>query len=401
MGSAYARENLTYHDRDSLLETIDAAGLLEREESLYDFYLHAIAALLDEPPAEAPPFMSTLAWRVKSCNTALGGWAQLRHTWALQAKQTVRFASGSMPPPGFVEPDPDFFARMGDLADMTLWLLDYSGVFSGSYAGVIAILEEAQKVLQDVATEEDAKETLRRMSREHRQAEDLLSIARPRERMSRVVPQRQEEESRGVRDRERTELGEVIEKRERFATLIAQLKDEGRGLDEEQRRMIAKYTHELGPLWNRFALLCRRLEALSYKQLFGAPLSSGDRRFFGTYGRALAEIMFHGEEARFTPKDDAPRIVDVYANPNYTPVRYLEVGIARPRRFFVLYPWEGRDLLCVGAILPYYEFTSTERLSDQEWRALLDSDQRPAVPEWARPLYRGGALGQPDAVLGR
>jgi len=60
----------------------------------------------------------------------------------------------------------------------------------------------------------------------------------------------------------------------------------------------------------------------------------------------------------------------------------LHVGIGRPVALYVLYPWNGGTVLCRGAVLPYHEFVSQTRLTDGEWRALLDSDKRPTAPEW-------------------
>ena len=62
--------------------------------------------------------------------------------------------------------------------------------------------------------------------------------------------------------------------------------------------------------------------------------------------------MLYGGNSYLTPRDDAPRVVDVYANPQES--GYLHVGIARPRKMYVLYPWKGKTVLCEGAILPYY-----------------------------------------------
>jgi hypothetical protein len=42
-------------------------------------------------------------------------------------------------------------------------------------------------------------------------------------------------------------------------------------------------------------------------------------------------------------------------------------------------------------VLPYYEFQHPRRLTDAEWKTLLDSRERPPLPEWIQPLAgRGG-----------
>ena len=43
------------------------------------------------------------------------------------------------------------------------------------------------------------------------------------------------------------------------------------------------------------------------------------------------------------------------------------------------------EILCQGSVMSYYEFDSKVRLTDEEWRRLLDSPQAPAQPEWIRP----------------
>ena len=104
--------------------------------------------------------------------------------------------------------------------------------------------------------------------------------------------------------------------------------------------------------------------------------------------------MLYGGNAYLSPNDDAPRIVDVYANP-YIPKGYLHVGIARPRAIYVLYPWQGNQILCKGAVLPYYEFGYDGRLTDAEWKRLLDSDGRPALCDWLKPIIGENGISKP------
>ena len=59
----------------------------------------------------------------------MSGWSQIRHTWTLQAKQTVHTIGGALEnlPSGFVEPEPEFFARLGELVELTQLLLARCG----------------------------------------------------------------------------------------------------------------------------------------------------------------------------------------------------------------------------------------------------------------------------------
>ena len=77
------------------------------------------------------------------------------------------------------------------------------------------------------------------------------------------------------------------------------------------------------------------------------------------------------------------RIVDVHSAPG---AGYLEVGIGRATAIYILYPWQGKLILCKGAVMPYYEFISDSRLTDSEWKNRLDSGQKPEVPNWIKPV---------------
>jgi hypothetical protein len=138
---------------------------------------------------------------------------------------------------------------------------------------------------------------------------------------------------------------------------------------------------DLDSRWETLATLCRRLETLAHKQLRGAPFGKEEDRFIEHYGATLAQVMFYDGNSYVDPRDDAPRVVDVFSNPNTGKV--LEVGVARPRAVYVLYPVKGNEVLCRGAVVPYYEFAHGDRLTDAQWKSLLDSPERPKTPEWS------------------
>ena len=298
LGSDFAREAIEDPQKTNLLQAIDSCVALfsgdgfQPEDltaghNLIHQYLNALKALVDAPENDAPDFMKNAAWKIKSCNTVLAGWAQLRHTWSLQAKTTVHCLGMMEAPAGFVEPEPEFFSRMADLASTSRILLEHANAFAPN--------------------------------------DDAISS-----------------------------------------------------------------NFNLDDLWVRFEIVCRRLEALAHKQLRHGNLNASEIAFIQDYGSTLAGIMFYGGNAYLIPQDDAPRVADVFDNPQQR--GYLHVGIARPRRLYVLYPWKGRHVLCEGAILPYYEFVSTSRLTDETWITRLDSPERPSIPRWFAPVVNGGAL---------
>ncbi|MFO7898757.1 MAG: DUF3160 domain-containing protein [Planctomycetota bacterium] len=92
--------------------------------NLYWSWLYALKALLEVPHDGYPTFMGTDAWLDKQVNAALGSWAQLRHDTILYAKQSYTMTATGMPArprmvEGYVEPVPEFYARLLALTRMT------------------------------------------------------------------------------------------------------------------------------------------------------------------------------------------------------------------------------------------------------------------------------------------
>lgn len=375
LGSAFARKTLTAADKKQLLETIDWCRPYLHGDSLYLNYLHALEALLDAPERGAPDFMKNDAWQAKSCNTALGGWAQLRHTWALQAKQTVHYACVTMVPEGFVEPEPEFFSRMADLAAATRRLLKDSGAFNADYADAIEAIGRFKAILERVKDENELDEALKRLPLEDRMAMEL-----PRTLIEMVRPQVKSGSKEYFRQKARW-----------LDAVVMNIKKGQLGGLPRIKAVLQEYDFDLEPLWGTFEQVSRSLEAIARKQLNGVELDSRETGFIRGYGEICARIMLYGGNSYVKPTDDAPRVVDVYANPQER--GYLHVGVARARRIYVLYPWQGRTILCQGAIMPYYEVVTKSRLTDKTWQDMLDSPQCPSIPKWMSPVVNGGCLG--------
>ena len=66
--------------------------------------------------------------------------------------------------------------------------------------------------------------------------------------------------------------------------------------------------------------------------------------------------------------------------------RSLSECVGRPRRLYVLYPWNGGEILCRGSVMSYYEYWESGPLTDEEWKAKLDSKDAPAQPAWIEPI---------------
>lgn len=98
---------------------VDSYGDDFWNESVYASWLKAIRTLnpkSDVERAKLPQFMQTAAWNQEKMNTQLASWAQLRHDNLLYAKQSYSGMAGCSNPLGYVEPIPEFYEAIKDLA---------------------------------------------------------------------------------------------------------------------------------------------------------------------------------------------------------------------------------------------------------------------------------------------
>jgi hypothetical protein len=91
-------------------------------QNLYWSWLYAFQPVIQPKDARFPAFMQTNAWTRKDLHTALGSWTELKHDTILYAKQVMAEMGGGAPenpPHGYVEPNPEAYARLWALARMT------------------------------------------------------------------------------------------------------------------------------------------------------------------------------------------------------------------------------------------------------------------------------------------
>jgi len=115
-------------------------------ENLYWSWLHSLRPLLEIKGEGYPVFMQNTAWADKDLNTFLGSWTELRHDTILYAKQSYTLkATSIMPQPekvkGYVEPQPEVFARLAALAKQMRTGLDGRGLLNAEYRDKLMRLE--------------------------------------------------------------------------------------------------------------------------------------------------------------------------------------------------------------------------------------------------------------------
>jgi len=185
-------------------------------------------------------------------------------------------------------------------------------------------------------------------------------------------------------------VAEVFEQRFQQAGLLRPYS--GAELDEACSAWNSGDTSALGRLylidrWSALLKVARSTERLCLRQGAHLPADPEDARlisflydslFFATTGQGGGFMGASGQ----IPPDLAPQVVPIWSNP--TTRATLHAAVGRPRWMWVLYPWEGRPVLCRSAALTYFEFAEPDghRVTDAEWKARLDSKTPPPPPAW-------------------
>ncbi|MCU0540803.1 MAG: DUF3160 domain-containing protein [Oscillatoriaceae cyanobacterium Prado104] len=167
------RDGLNYqHNLAAVRNVIDGQDEVVWEENIYMNWL-ATLRQLSAPTIDVkyPEVMRTRAWAMKTVNTQLASWTQLRHDTILYAKQSY---SGFMCeyPAGFVEPRREFwerFEKMGVLAADLIEKTPFPERFKDiqkkqaehfqNFAQTLAILKKiaVKELAQEKLTEEESK----------------------------------------------------------------------------------------------------------------------------------------------------------------------------------------------------------------------------------------------------
>lgn len=132
-------------------------------QNLYWSWLYALKPIF-EPKGEAyPEFMRTDAWARKDLQTALSSWTELKHDTILYSKQVMAEMGGGPgdpPPHGYVEPNPEAYARLLALAQMTYQGLQARELLGQNTLANLNNLIDQLKFLLDISQKELAGEAI-------------------------------------------------------------------------------------------------------------------------------------------------------------------------------------------------------------------------------------------------
>jgi hypothetical protein len=126
-------------------------------QNLYWSWLYSFQPIIAPKGSAYPPFMQTQAWTRKDLQTALGSWTELKHDTILYAKQVMAEMGGGgpeVPPHGYVEPNPQAYARLLALVQMTEDGLQSRNLLSDLTRGNLDNLVSELKFLQDISERE-------------------------------------------------------------------------------------------------------------------------------------------------------------------------------------------------------------------------------------------------------
>lgn len=120
------RDGLNYqHNLAAVRNVIDLQDKKVWEENLYNNWLGTIRELSAQTTDKKyPEVMRTKAWAMKSLNTQLASWTQLRHDTILYVKQSFTAGVSCYYPAGYVEATPEFWARLEKMATLASELLE-------------------------------------------------------------------------------------------------------------------------------------------------------------------------------------------------------------------------------------------------------------------------------------
>jgi hypothetical protein len=314
MGSARAYQHLDrmgeteYKDYDAQMDKMQVwlSGLSVEEwtETLYNSWLYCFHPLLDVPGGGYPAFMTSLAWVDKQLNTVLGSFAELKHDTILYAKQAYAELGGGPPPPppapprGYVEPVPEFYARLAALTDMTRDGLNKRGL----------LVEQDDASLQ--------------------------------------------------------RLSELV----RSFQTMAEKELRGEPLTDEEYATIRFYGGELEHL------------------TMASASTPGEEQ--GVGGQVMPE-----EEPQAAVIADVATDPDPNGDGTANPI-VLEVAVGRINHLYAVVPLIEEDgsitlQVAKGGVFSYYEFEwpGDDRLTDEQWREMLEKGEAPPRPAWISSFY--------------
>ncbi|MEW6686275.1 MAG: DUF3160 domain-containing protein [Candidatus Edwardsbacteria bacterium] len=155
------------HQFEMLQKEFSKFSKKEWNRNLYWSWLYTLKSILVTYSQGYQTFITNKAWQDKTLATCLGSWSALRHDTILYAKQSYTPLLITAVPPkpkpisqGYVEPAPEFYARLLTLTQMTTQGLEEMQVLNEIAKNRLLSLERILKALLEISLKELRNEEL-------------------------------------------------------------------------------------------------------------------------------------------------------------------------------------------------------------------------------------------------
>lgn len=142
------------------------------------------------------------------------------------------------------------------------------------------------------------------------------------------------------------------------------------------------------------------LKTCALKELNGEDLSPEEHYSLLTYGGTLEYMSSSIAESDnwYLVESDTDKNMAVIADVHTSLDTYLEAGVGTAAELYVAIPQNGKIYLTRGAVFDYFEFVSGERLTDEQWQAMIKENppQRPPFTNSYMDEESGGDVPVPD-----
>ena len=142
---------------DKLRTEIAKAGDSVWQGSLYSQWLYTLNPLLVSKDDTYPAFMTSEAWDRKNLQTWQGSYTELKHDTILYSKQLMVEMGGGPPKHddrGYVEPEPELYGRLSNLAQVTAAGLEHYGMISEADVEEMELLQQICDKLKAMSEKE-------------------------------------------------------------------------------------------------------------------------------------------------------------------------------------------------------------------------------------------------------
>lgn len=344
------RDGLPYqHNLAAVRNVIESQSAETWTENIYTAWLGALRAL-SAPTIEPayPEAMRTRAWGMKTLNTQLASWTELRHDTVLYAKQSYTPPVICSYPYGFVEPRPEFWRAMKTLADVA--------------ASAIARLPTP---LAQVTVEARALDPWGGGASQI--TCDLAAV-------------------------KQSQIAALRNFSSTMTTLesIAQKELNQQPLSSEDDDFLISIMEYLG--------ICHQGElgytgwypALFYQNVFWSTLGSTNNNdpFHSRQGCSMFDALV---------ADVHTDVPDEYV---CDPGAVIHEGVGNVHLLMIAVDNGPDRMVYAGPVFSHYEFEvpGVNRLSDEEWKTKVTSGTKPVSPEWTRSFLAPSGWGNDDMV---